>query len=35
LDRAAGTREEGIAGGGDMGIRGRATAGVGAGPVMS
>jgi len=35
LDGATGTGEGGIAGGGDMGIRGRATARVGAGPVMS
>jgi len=35
LDRVTGTREGGIAGGGDMGIRGEATAGVGAGPIMS
>jgi len=33
LDRAAGTREGGLAGGRDMGIGGRAT--VGAGVVMS
>jgi len=35
LDRAAGAGEGGIARGGDMGIGGEATAGVGVGPVMS
>jgi len=35
LDRATGTREGGIAEGRDIGIGGRATAGAGAGSVMS
>jgi len=35
LDRAGGAGEEGVTGEGDMGIRGRATAGARAGPVIS
>jgi len=35
LDKVTGTGEGGIAGGGDIGIRDEATAGVRTGPVMS
>jgi len=35
LDGADGTGEGGLTGGGDMGIGGRVTVGVGAGPVIS